>query len=107
MLSTQAQIPKSQPPQREHYFTSPKASTKYWTCIIPDVKPCVKEKAVWEAVNLTYNMNYDMEDSQNAAPGHATVHEASKLTSNPRRQDAQSVTKRYVAIWLPKAQLQA
>ncbi|KAL8795867.1 MAG: hypothetical protein Q9195_001747 [Heterodermia aff. obscurata] len=35
-----------------------------------------------------------MEDSQNAAPGHATVHEASKLSSSSRRQDAQSVTKR-------------
>lgn len=40
-------------------------------------------------------MNYEMEDSQNAAPGHATVHEASKLSSSSRRQDAQSVTKRY------------
>ena len=37
---------------------------------------------------------YTMEDTQNSAPGEPTLHETSKLSA-PRRQDAQSVTKRY------------
>lgn len=39
-------------------------------------------------------MEYAMEDTQNSAPGEPTVHEAAKLSALPRRQDAQSVTKR-------------
>lgn len=35
-----------------------------------------------------------MEDTQNSAPGQPTVHEVAKLSTIPRRQDAQSVTKR-------------
>ena len=38
----------------------------------------------------------DMEDTQNSAPGHLTAHEATKLGSSSRRQDTQSVTKRYI-----------
>lgn len=39
-------------------------------------------------------MAYLMEDTQNSAPGQPTVHEVAKLSTIPRRQDAQSVTKR-------------
>lgn len=39
--------------------------------------------------------DFTMEDTQNSAPGQPSVHEASKLPSNSRRQDTQSVTKRY------------
>jgi len=39
----------------------------------------------------------DMEDTQNSAPGQLTAHEAGKLASSSRRQDTQSVTKRYVS----------
>ncbi|MCJ1253652.1 Ubiquitin-conjugating enzyme E2 C [Lignoscripta atroalba] len=35
-----------------------------------------------------------MEDTQNSAPGAPTMHEAAKLSSTPRRHDAQSVNKR-------------
>lgn len=41
-------------------------------------------------------MDYTMEDTQNHAPGTATMHEAAKLNVSVRRQDTQSVTKRYV-----------
>ena len=51
-------------------------------------------RLVTRSIRLFLIMNYEMEDSQNAAPGHATVHEASKLSSSSRRQDTQSVTKR-------------
>ena len=44
---------------------------------------------------LFYNMDYSMEDTQNSAPGAPSAHEAAKLSPAPRRQDAQSVTKRY------------
>lgn len=37
-----------------------------------------------------------MEDTQNHAPGTATMHEAAKLNVSVRRQDTQSVTKRFV-----------
>ena len=43
-----------------------------------------------------------MEDTQNAAPGASSVHERAKLSPAPRRQDAQTVSKRYgcsSAIW--------
>ena len=36
-----------------------------------------------------------MEDTQNSAPGAPSAHEVAKLSPVPRRQDAQSVTKRY------------
>ncbi len=36
-----------------------------------------------------------MEDTQNSAPGQPTAHETAKLSTIPRRPDAQSVTKRY------------
>ena len=39
--------------------------------------------------------DFTMEDTQNSAPGQPSVHEASKLSSTARRQDTQSVTKRY------------
>ncbi|KAL9586193.1 MAG: hypothetical protein Q9212_001064 [Teloschistes hypoglaucus] len=39
-------------------------------------------------------MDYSMEDTQNNAPGTATMHEAAKLNVAARRQDTQSVTKR-------------
>jgi len=39
---------------------------------------------------------YAMEDTQNSAPGQPTMHEANKLAPAPRKNDAQSVTKRYV-----------
>ncbi|MCJ1479550.1 Ubiquitin-conjugating enzyme E2 11 [Lambiella insularis] len=39
-------------------------------------------------------MDYDMEDTQNSAPGLSNMHEAAKLSVTPRRHDAQSVTKR-------------
>lgn len=45
--------------------------------------------------------DYTMEDTQNSAPGQPSVHEVSKLGSGPRRQDAQSVTKRSVPPWNP------
>jgi ubiquitin-conjugating enzyme E2 C len=35
-----------------------------------------------------------MEDTQNSAPGQPTAHETAKLSTIPRRPDAQSVTKR-------------
>ncbi|KAK0508991.1 hypothetical protein JMJ35_008362 [Cladonia borealis] len=38
--------------------------------------------------------DFAMEDTQNSAPGQPTAHEAAKLASSSRRQDAQSVTKR-------------
>jgi hypothetical protein len=41
-------------------------------------------------------MDYNMEDTQNSAPGEPTAHEAAKLSAAPRRADSQSVTKRYV-----------
>lgn len=44
------------------------------------------------------NMDYTMEDTQNSAPGEPTVREAAKLSSPPRRTDAQSVTKRSAAM---------
>ena len=40
-------------------------------------------------------MDYNMEDTQNSAPGAPSAHEVAKLSPAPRRQDAQSVTKRY------------
>lgn len=40
-------------------------------------------------------MDYMMEDTQNNAPGTTTMHEAAKLNVAARRQDTQSVTKRY------------
>lgn len=39
-------------------------------------------------------MDFTMEDTQNNAPGTATVHEATKLNVTARRQDTQSVSKR-------------
>lgn len=39
-------------------------------------------------------MAYSLEDIQNSAPGQPTLHDATKLSATPRRQDAQSVTKR-------------
>ena len=39
--------------------------------------------------------DFTMEDTQNSAPGQPSVHETSKLSSTSRRQDTQSVTKRY------------
>lgn len=39
-----------------------------------------------------------MEDTQNHAPGTATMHEAAKLNVSVRRQDTQSVTKRFVHL---------
>ena len=39
-------------------------------------------------------MELAMEDAQNSAPEMAAEREASKLASPPRRNDAQSVTKR-------------
>ena len=39
--------------------------------------------------------DFTIEDTQNSAPGQPSVHEASKLSSTARRQDTQSVTKRY------------
>ena len=38
--------------------------------------------------------DFTIEDTQNSAPGQPSAHEASKL-STARRQDTQSVTKRY------------
>ena len=43
-------------------------------------------------------MDYTMEDTQNHAPGTATMHEAAKLNVSVRRQDTQSVTKRFVHL---------
>jgi hypothetical protein len=39
-------------------------------------------------------MDYSMEDTQNAAPGEPTMHEANKLGNTTKRNEAQSVTKR-------------
>ena len=36
-----------------------------------------------------------MDNTQNSAPGQSSVHEVSKFSSASRRQDTQSVTKRY------------
>lgn len=46
-------------------------------------------------------MDYIMEDTQNSAPGQPTMHEAAKFSTVPRRQDAQSVTKRYTIPYAP------
>lgn len=40
----------------------------------------------------------DMEDTQNSAPGQPTIREANKLGTGSRRQDTQSVTKRYHSL---------
>lgn len=40
----------------------------------------------------------DMEDTQNSAPGQPTVRESNKLGTVSRRQDTQSVTKRYHSL---------
>ena len=40
-------------------------------------------------------MAYNIEDTQNSAPGQPSLHEAAKLSTTIRRQDNQSVTKRY------------
>ncbi len=40
----------------------------------------------------------DMEDTQNSAPGQPTIREANKLGTVSRRQDTQSVTKRYHSL---------
>lgn len=45
-------------------------------------------------------MAFAMEDTQNSDPSQPTVHEVAKLSAIPRRQDAQSVTKRYTSFKL-------
>ena len=39
-----------------------------------------------------------MENTQNSAPSLPTSHEVSKLSTPPRRNDAQTVTKRYISL---------
>jgi hypothetical protein len=43
-------------------------------------------------------MNYDMEDTQNSAPGSLPSAQASKLAVPRKGPDAQSTTKRYVSV---------
>lgn len=45
--------------------------------------------------------DYAIEDTQNSAPGQPSAHEVSKLGPVSRRQDAQSVTKRYCPLRKP------
>lgn len=64
------------------------SQTKPWTkSILPNQLKSRDE-------SIADNMDYLMEDTQNNAPGTATMHEAAKLNIAARRQDTQSVTKR-------------